>query len=305
MAMSFHQKTGTMVTLTNSNKTASRNNPHQEFNNGLVMSSQPLVDDQLFEVRIDKKVPTWSGSIEIGVSSLDPNYLDFPSSATNFREGSWVMSGTSVLEDGKSHLEDYGHDLDELSEGDTVGVMRTSSGELHFFVNGIDQGVSAHRVTGTIYAVVDMYGKCAQVSIVDREDKKPEFICVANRLRFHEHCGTMVKLTNGNRTAERKKPVDEFNNGVVMTHRPILDDELFEIRIDELVNKWSGSIEMGITTHNPDTLDFPATMTNMRSGTIMMSGCGILTNGKGSRREYGEYNLDELHEGDRIGLVRK
>lgn len=27
----------------------------------------------------------------------------------------------------------------------------------------------------------------------------------------------------------------------------------------------------------------------------MMSGCGILTNGKGSRREYGEYNLDELH----------
>jgi len=29
-------------------------------------------------------------------------------------------------------------------------------------------------------------------------------------------------------------------------------------------------------------------------GTIMMSGCGILTNGKGSRREYGEFNLDEL-----------
>jgi hypothetical protein len=26
----------------------------------------------------------------------------------------------------------------------------------------------------------------------------------------------------------------------------------------------------------------------------MMSGCGILTNGKGTRREYGQYNLDEL-----------
>lgn len=51
---------------------------------------------------------------------------------------------------------------------------------------------------------------------------------------------------------------------------------------------------MGITTHNPSTLEFPATMTNMRSGTIMMSGCGILTNGKGTRREYGEFNLDEL-----------
>ena len=30
------------------------------------------------------------------------------------------------------------------------------------------------------------------------------------------------------------------------------------------------------------------------TGTIMMSGCGILTNGKGTRREYGEFNLDEL-----------
>ncbi|CAL1286035.1 unnamed protein product [Larinioides sclopetarius] len=305
MGISFHTKTGTMVTLSNSNKTACRNNPHQEFNHGLIMSCEPLRDDHIFEVRIDKKVPTWSGSIEIGVTSLDPSYLDFPSSATNLREGSWVMSGTSILEDGKSYLEDYGHDLDELSEGDTVGVMRSSNGDLHFFVNGIDQGISAHNVTGTVYAVIDMYGKCAQVTIVDHEDENSSFIRVADKLHFHEHCGSMVKLSNNNRTAERKKPVDEFNNGVVMTHRALLDDELFEIRIDELVNKWSGSIEMGVTTHNPDTLDFPATMTNMRSGTIMMSGCGILTNGKGSRREYGEYNLDELHEGDRIGLVRK
>jgi neuralized-like protein 4 len=69
---------------------------------------------------------------------------------------------------------------------------------------------------------------------------------------------------------------------------------VFQIRIDRLVDKWSGSIEVGITTHNPTALEFPATMTNMRSGTTMMSGCGILTNGKGTRREYGEFNLDEL-----------
>lgn len=67
-----------------------------------------------------------------------------------------------------------------------------------------------------------------------------------------------------------------------------------QIRIDRLVEKWSGSIEVGVTTHNPATLQFPATMTNMRSGTTMMSGNGILTNGKGTRREYGEFNLDEL-----------
>ena len=61
-----------------------------------------------------------------------------------------------------------------------------------------------------------------------------------------------------------------------------------------MIDKWSGSIEIGITTHNPSLLEFPATMTNMRSGTIMMSGSGILTNGKGTQREYGQFNLDEL-----------
>lgn len=87
------------------------------------------------------------------------------------------------------------------------------------------------------------------------------------------------------------------------------------------MDKWSGSIEIGVTTHNPNSLEYPATMTNLQSGTgrrqrgggalgrrkpafspggrfppgtIMMSGCGILTNGKGTRREYCEFSLDEL-----------
>lgn len=46
------------------------------------------------------------------------------------------------------------------------------------------------------------------------------------------------------RTAERARPLDDYNNGVVMTHRPLYDNELFEIRIDRLVDKWSGSVEV-------------------------------------------------------------
>ena len=94
-------------------------------------------------------------------------------------------------------------------------------------------------------------------------------VALQDRLRFHHRCGTMVKLSAGQRTGERRRPLDEFNNGVVMTQRPLLPDELFEIRIDSLVDKWSGSIEVGITTHNPAALDFPSTMTNLRSGTVL------------------------------------
>jgi len=48
---------------------------------------------------------------------------------------------------------------------------------------------------------------------------------------FHERCGTLVKLSNSQRTAERQRPLDEFNNGVVMTARPLHSDERFEVSV--------------------------------------------------------------------------
>ncbi|XP_060710801.1 neuralized-like protein 4 isoform X5 [Hemiscyllium ocellatum] len=356
MAAEFHLRTGKLVALLNGNRTAKRNKPTEEFNHGLAMSREPLGDGQLFQVRIDRKVNSWSGSIEIGVTALDPSTLDFPSSATGLKGGSWIISGCSVLRDGRSVLEEYGQDLDQLSEGDKVGIQRTAGGELHLWVNGRDCGVAASGLPPRVWGVVDLYGKCTQVTVLGcdtiprREETRRataatstteegfvgmELSDVVNNailsaytgsllnvslgspldsscsvtsndaLLFHEKCGTLIKLSNNNKTAERRRPLDEFNNGVVMTNRPLRDNEMFEIRIDKLVDKWSGSIEIGITMHNPNNLDYPATMTNLRSGTIMMSGCGILTNGKGTRREYCEFSLDELQEGDHIGLMRK
>ena len=152
--------------------------------------------------------------------------------------------------------------------------------------------------------------------------------------RFHERHGSLIKLFNNNRTAERKRPFDEFNNGVVMTHRPLRDNELFEIRLDRLVDKWSGSIEVrhsigssgslhvssggsdhpqprpaGVPCHHDQSQaghhhDEVRTTIRECLNTFNFSGCGILTNGKGTRREYGQFNLDELAEGDRIGMIR-
>jgi neuralized-like protein 4 len=54
MAAMFHRRCGERITLTNGNRTAIRN--FAEFNYGLVLSAEPLAENQLFEVRIDKKV---------------------------------------------------------------------------------------------------------------------------------------------------------------------------------------------------------------------------------------------------------
>lgn len=55
----FHSRTGVLVSLSNDSRTAQRNHPTQEFNNGVVLSSVTLKDDQVLEVKIDKKVPIY------------------------------------------------------------------------------------------------------------------------------------------------------------------------------------------------------------------------------------------------------
>lgn len=59
---------------------------------------------------------------------------------------------------------------------------------------------------------------------------------------------------------------DDFNHGVVLSSRPLRSNEVFQVRIDKMVDKWAGSIEIGVTTHNPAYLQLPSTMTNLRSG---------------------------------------
>lgn len=50
----FHSVCGDRITLYNNGKTAKRN--LCEFNHGLVFSKDPLQENYLFEVRIEKKV---------------------------------------------------------------------------------------------------------------------------------------------------------------------------------------------------------------------------------------------------------
>lgn len=117
---------------------------------------------------------SWSGSIEIGVTALDPNHLDFPSSATGLKGGSWIISGCSVLRNGRSILEEYGQDLDQLGEGDQVGIQRTANSELHLWVNGQDCGTAATGIPARVWAVVDLYGKCTQITVVPSHPEEAE-----------------------------------------------------------------------------------------------------------------------------------
>ena len=62
----------------------------------------------------------------------------------------------------------------------------------------------------------------------------------------------------------RSSAIKDSNDGIVLTQRALKPNEPFEIKIDKMIAKWAGSIEIGVTTHSPDSLEFPSTMTNIR-----------------------------------------
>jgi len=50
-----------------------------------------------------------------------------------------------------------------MQEGDRIGMMRKSNGNLHYFINGLDQGVAATKVPSWVWGVVDLYGMTVKV----------------------------------------------------------------------------------------------------------------------------------------------
>ena len=62
----FYHQTGSQARLSNSCRTAERHLSRVEFQNAVVMSSVPLEEGRPFQVLIESKISTWSGSVIIG-----------------------------------------------------------------------------------------------------------------------------------------------------------------------------------------------------------------------------------------------
>lgn len=125
-----------------------------DFNNGVVLTKRPLRMNEFFQVRLENLVSKWAGSIEIGVTTHSPTELEYPVTMTNVRTGTWMMTGTNVMHNGVTVIEQYGHSLDRLQIGDRVGVVRKNTGVLHFLVNGVDQGPAGSNVPERVYGVI-------------------------------------------------------------------------------------------------------------------------------------------------------
>ena len=92
----------------------------QHFNHGVVLTSQPLQVDELFEVRLDSKVPKWYGSLDIGATTVSPENMAFPTTITSMAQGTtFALSSDKIVHNGKE-MTTISKDLDSLSVCNTL-----------------------------------------------------------------------------------------------------------------------------------------------------------------------------------------
>ncbi|XP_018431504.1 PREDICTED: neuralized-like protein 4, partial [Nanorana parkeri] len=101
------------------------------------------------------------------VTCIRPEELEFPNTMTDIDYDTWMLSGTAIMQDGNTLRTNYGCDLDSLGSASRIGMMKTARGDLHYFIDGVDQGVACTGLPASrdIFAVVDLYGQCVQVSL--------------------------------------------------------------------------------------------------------------------------------------------
>ena len=60
------------------------------------------------------------------------------------------------------------------------------------------------------------------------------------------------------------------DQSIVLTSQPLQDDEIFEVRLDSIAGRWSGSLVFGATTVNAENFQFPRLITSCSTGTTFL-----------------------------------
>lgn len=130
----FHSVHGKNARISNGGLTASRPKALAEFNDAVVFSNRPLRQRELFEVVIETMVFHWSGNIEIGVTGVRPDEIQLEANATDLQYETIILCGSIVFHNRQTICNNIPFDLDTLTTGARVGVMRNGD-FIHFFID--------------------------------------------------------------------------------------------------------------------------------------------------------------------------
>ena len=188
-------------------------------------------------------------------------------------------------------------------------------------VNGEDLGPACLGVPPNVRAVFSLCGQSTGLSVTSSsrglaspqesqgshiQDSLEQILekegCgteVSPDLAFHANRGRNVALGQSNTTARRHS---SYNQGIVMSCRPLPTDTVFQVTISHLSPRWSSSLAVGLTGLSPDKLHLPVALLGLKREAWVLAGDGLYHNGIKVRGSYGP-NLESLQVGHSVGVL--
>ncbi|XP_015436267.1 PREDICTED: neuralized-like protein 2 isoform X2 [Dufourea novaeangliae] len=200
----FHPTHGQNIVLMEDSTVAYRT---ASFANSLAFSEKPLQPGEIFLVEIEETERGWSGHMRLGLTLIDPASVNdslpqygMPNLGSLGYTWIFAITKNHTIWDSFEGIAGTGYDGDNVQTsrgiiplnalrpnvitsshyilptdvGSRIGIMYvpqagTGEAEMHFIINGVDQGICARHIpykTGPLRAVVDVYGTTKQVRIV-------------------------------------------------------------------------------------------------------------------------------------------
>ena len=113
-------------------------------------------------------------------------------------------------------------------------------------------GIAVSNIPSSVFGVIDIYGRCTAVELVHKSTSASANLAPSTPVgRDHNICfshvhGAFAIISDDRKKAERCSPNNEFTMASVFSNRPLNRNELFEISIDKLIDKWGGSLQLGM-----------------------------------------------------------
>ncbi|CAG2241610.1 NEURL4 [Mytilus edulis] len=162
----FDRLCGENISLDNNCTTAKRQHPIDTYGYGICFTNTPLVICEVFEIQVDKIVTKWNSAVCLGVTTHKPHNLTKIGYGLLLKE-SWLLHGSSLWENGND-IGPYSLKINDVQVGDKLGMMIAPDSTHNFYLNGIDNGKAFCNLPEDVYGVVDVYGNCCEVSIINQ-----------------------------------------------------------------------------------------------------------------------------------------
>ncbi|XP_046396455.1 neuralized-like protein 4 [Ischnura elegans] len=163
-ALRFHPRCGSNIAITNEGRTVQKLNAEDKIN-AVSLTNRPLRPNEIFEVKLDKKVHKEGYFMGIGLTTLSPDSDTIPAHLNGLKAGTWMYYHNHIFNNGSYLVKAYTRSLDQTQVGERIGVMRSDMGTLHYFHNGVDLGPAASNLPPNLYAGLELYGDMAQMTI--------------------------------------------------------------------------------------------------------------------------------------------